>query len=72
MKKKSYVSIVAFSQIVREIMFDILGKLLLEFWIEFEYFDETRNVETLEITVSEGTDITTGFYNDVIVVSSTF
>ena len=53
-------------------MFDILRKLFLEFWIEFEYFDKTRNVETLEITVSEGTDITTGLYNDVIVVSSTF
>ena len=53
-------------------MFNILGKLFLKFWVKFENFDKARNIETLEITVSESADITTGFNNNIIMAGSTF
>ena len=53
-----YLSIVTFSKIVSQIVFDVFRKLILEFWIQLEHFHESRNIDAFEITVGEGFDIT--------------
>ncbi len=45
-------------------MQNVLCKLILEFWIEPQDLDESRNVETFEITVGQGSDVTTGLDDD--------
>ena len=46
-------------------MLDVLGKLVLELWIQLEDINEARNVETLEITISKSFDVATRFHDDV-------
>ena len=46
-------------------MFNILGKLVLEFWVQSQNLDEAGYIETFEITVSQGPYVTTGFDNHV-------
>ena len=53
-----YLSIVTFSKIVSQIVFDVFRKLILEFWIQLEHFHESGNIDAFEITVGEGFDIT--------------
>ena len=47
-------------------MFDVFGKLILEFWIQLEHFHEAGNIDAFEITVGESFDITAGLDNDVV------
>ena len=55
---KTHLSIVTFSKIVSQIVFDVFRKLILEFWIQLEHFHESGNIDAFEITVGKGFDIT--------------
>ena len=59
-------SIVTFSKIVSQIVFDVFRKLILEFWIQLEHFHESGNIDAFEITVGEGFDITAWLDNDIV------
>ena len=48
-------------------MTDFLSKSCLEFWIEFEHINQARNMDSFDITVSQGPNIGTGFDNHIIV-----
>ena len=45
-------------------MKNILGELILELRVKSEHFNEARNVQTFEITVSESADVAAGLDDD--------
>ena len=53
-----YLWVVSFPQVVREVMLDVVGELLLVLRVEFEHFDDAENVYAFQVAVCKGLDVT--------------
>lgn len=49
-------------QIVREVLLDVLDKVMRVFRVEVQHFVEPFQVDTLQVTVGQGFHIGIGFY----------
>lgn len=62
----THVCLVSLSQVVREVLLDVLDEVVRVLRIEVQHLIESFQVDTLQVTVGQGFHICIGFYHPVI------
>lgn len=56
----NYFGLVSFTYVVRQVMLNVVGELLLVLRVESQYFHQALYINALEVTVSQSFNVATG------------